>query len=299
MAEPKKLSAQARNKSFRNWSYGNLTCFSEAHMQTFGYLAAMLPIVDDLYEKEEDKVTALETYTTFFNTEPQIGTIVVGLTAGLEEARANGEPLDDETINGIRAGLMGPLAGLGDSIVVGTFIPILLGIALGLAQGGSILGPLFYIVVWNLLMYFGMKFAYNRGYEMGGTAVQALVGPESQALRSAIVEVGTMVIGAVAATWISINTALQLPGLGSFDSVLWSSSSTVTQSALDAAGNAGVTLDVFGSGIYPKLLNFVFVYLCWWLMTKKKIGVIPVMLILVVIAFVGVLIGFFNPGLQY
>ena len=75
MAEPKKLSAQARNKSFRNWSYGNLTCFSEAHMQTFGYLAAMLPIVDDLYEKEEDKATALETYTTFFNTEPQIGTI--------------------------------------------------------------------------------------------------------------------------------------------------------------------------------------------------------------------------------
>ena len=299
MAEPKKLSAQARNKSFRNWSYGNLTCFSQAHMQTFGYLAAMLPIVDDLYEKEEDKVTALETYTTFFNTEPQIGTIVVGLTAGLEEARANGEPLDDETINGIRAGLMGPLAGLGDSIVVGTFIPILLGIALGLAQGGSILGPLFYIVVWNLLMYLGMKFAYNRGYEMGGTAVQALVGPESQALRSAIVEVGTMVIGAVAATWISISTALQLPGLGSFDSVLWNSSSTVTQSALDAAGNAGVTLDVFGSGIYPKLLNFVFVYLCWWLMTKKKIGVIPVMLILVVIAFVGVLIGFFNPGLQY
>ena len=299
MDEPKKISAQARSKSFRNWSYGNLTCFSEAHMQTFGYLAAMLPIVDDLYEKEEDKVSALQTYTTFFNTEPQIGTIVVGLTAGLEEARANGEPLDDETINGIRAGLMGPLAGLGDSIVVGTFIPILLGIALGLAQGGSILGPLFYIVAWNLLMYFGMKFAYNRGYEMGGNAVQALVGPESQALRSAIVEVGTMVIGAVAATWISISTALQLPGLGSLDSVLWSSSNTVTQSALDAAGSAGVSLNVFGSGIYPKLLNFVFVYLCWWLLTKKKIGVIPVMLILVVIAFVGVLVGFFNPGLQY
>ena len=134
---------------------------------------------------------------------------------------------------------------------------------------------------------------------MGGNAVQALVGPESQALRSAIVEVGTMVIGAVAATWISISTALQLPGLGSLDSVLWSSSNTVTQSALDAAGEAGVTLNVFGSGIYPKLLNFLFVYLCWWLMTKKKIGVIPVMLILVVIAFVGVLIGFFNPGLQY
>ena len=299
MAETKKISPKARKKAFRNWSYGNLTCFSQAHMQTFGYLVAMLPIVDDLYEKDDEKIEALSTYTTFFNTEPQIGTMVIGLTTGLEEARANGEHIDAETINGIRAGLMGPLAGLGDSIVVGTFIPILLGIALGLSSGGSVLGPLFYIVAWNLLMYFGMKLAYNRGYELGGSAVQALVGPESQALRSAIVMVGTMVIGAVAATWISISTALQLPGLGSFDGVLWSSNSTVTQQALEAAGEQGVTLNVFGSGIYPKLLNFLFVYLCWWLMTKKKIGVIPVMLILVGVALVGVLVGFFNPGLSY
>jgi mannose/fructose/N-acetylgalactosamine-specific phosphotransferase system component IID len=222
--------------------------------------------------------------------------MVVGLTAGLEEARANGEPVDDETINGIRAGLMGPLAGLGDSIVVGTFIPILLGIALGLAQGGSALGPVFYIVAWNALMYFGMKYAYKRGYELGGSAVEALVGPQSEALRNSIVMVGTIVIGAVAATWISIDTALVLPGLGPLSQVLWSSSQTVTAEALQGGS---VTLNVFGSGIYPKLLNFVFVYLCWWLMTKKKVSATMVMLIMVIIAFVGVLIGFFNPGLSY
>ncbi|WP_278590641.1 PTS system mannose/fructose/sorbose family transporter subunit IID [Olsenella uli] len=299
MAETRKISADARKKCFRNWAYGNLTCFSQAHMQTFGYLAAMLPIVDDLYDKEEDKVNALETYTTFFNTEPQIGTMVIGLTTGLEEARANGEAIDAETINGIRAGLMGPLAGLGDSIIVGTFIPILLGIALGLSTGGSVIGPLFYIVAWNVLMYFGMKLVYNRGYELGGSAVQALVGPESQALRSAIIMVGTMVIGAVAATWVSISTSLVLPGVGPLEGVLWSSNSTVTLDALQLAGPAGVSLDVFGSGIFPKLLNFVFVYFCWWLMTKKKVGVIPTMLILVAIAFVGVLVGVFDPGLSY
>ena len=90
MAEKKKISQATLKKSFRNWSYGNLTCFSQEHMQTFGYLAAMLPVVDELYDNDEDKVNSLRTYTTFFNTEPQIGTLVVGLTAGLEEARANG-----------------------------------------------------------------------------------------------------------------------------------------------------------------------------------------------------------------
>ena len=192
---------------------------------------------------------------------------------------------------------MGPLAGLGDSIIVGTFIPILLGIALGLSTGGSVIGPLFYIIAWNVLMYFGMKYAYNQGYKLGGSAVEALVGPQSNALRSSIVMVGTMVIGAVAATWISISTSLVLPGVGSLQNVLWSSSSTVTSDALASSGS--VSLNVFGSGIYPKLLNFVFVYLCWWLMTKKKISPTMVMLILVGVAFVGVLIGFFNPGLSY
>ncbi|MCH4082878.1 MAG: PTS system mannose/fructose/sorbose family transporter subunit IID [Olsenella sp.] len=277
MAEKKKLSQAALKKSFRNWAYGNLTCFSQEHMQTFGYLVAMLPIVDELYDNDEDKVKSLRTYTTFFNTEPQIGTLVVGLTAGLEEARANGEPLDDETINGIRAGLMGPLAGLGDSIIVGTFIPILLGIALGLSTGGSVLGPLFYIIAWNVIMYFGMKYAYNQGYTMGGAAVEALVGPQSAALRSSIVMVGTMVIGAVAATWISISTSLKFQ--------FSAKSAFVLQDTLD--------------NIFPKALNFFFVWLCWWLMTKKKISPTVVMLILVVIAFVGVLVGFFNPGLKY
>ncbi len=34
---------------------------------------------------------------------------------------------------------MGPIAGIGDSLVVGTVIPILLGIALGMSFGGSLL----------------------------------------------------------------------------------------------------------------------------------------------------------------
>lgn len=48
----KKVSKKALAKSFRNWYYGNLTCFSQEHMQTFGYLVSMLPIVEDLYEKK-------------------------------------------------------------------------------------------------------------------------------------------------------------------------------------------------------------------------------------------------------
>ena len=175
----KKLSKKTLTKSFHNWYYGNLTCFSQEHMQTFGYLCSMLPVVEELYDKKEDQARSMKTYTAFFNTEPQLGTVIVGMTAGLEEARANGtEDVDDETINGLRAGLMGPIAGIGDSLVVGTVIPILLGIALGMSTGGSPLGAIMYIIVWNLFAYFGMKFLYFKGYELGGKAVDFLVGPQ-------------------------------------------------------------------------------------------------------------------------
>ena len=275
----KKLTKKTLTKSFHNWYYGNLTCFSQEHMQTFGYLCSMLPIVNELYNQKQDKAKAMQTYTAFFNTEPQIGSVIVGMTAGLEEARANGEDVDDETINGLRAGLMGPLAGIGDSLVVGTVIPILLGVALGMSSGGSPLGAIFYIIVWNLFAYFGMKFLYFKGYELGGKAVDFLVGPQGEALRESITMLGGIVIGAVAATWVGVTTNFTLTAQGAKEPYL------ELQKTLDS--------------VYPGFLTAAFIMLCWYLLAKKKMSPIKVMLLLVVIAFVGVLIGFFNPGLQY
>ena len=274
----KKLSKQALNKSFRNWFYGHLTCFTQEHMQTFGYMLSMLPIVEELYDTNQEQTEKVLTYSTFFNTEPQVGSIVVGITAGMEEARANGEDVDDETINGIRAGLMGPLAGMGDSLVVGTLLPILLGIALGLSGGGSVLGPIFFILVWNIGMFFIMRFLYFKGYELGGKAVEFLVGEQANAIREAIVMLGTMVIGGVAAMWINISTSFQM---------------------LNSEGGIIVDLQSTLDSVYPNILSPVFVIGCWFLMSKKRLSPVVVMLILVAVAFVGVLLGFFDPRLTY
>ena len=278
MAERKKITKKTLAKSFHHWYYGHLTCFSQEHMQTFGYLTSMLPIVEELYKDKAEQKEAMQTYTAFFNTEPQLGTLVVGITAGLEEARANGDAVDGETINGMRAGLMGPIAGIGDSLVVGTLIPVLLGIALGLSKGGNPIGALFYILVWNVLIYGGMRFAYFKGYELGDKAVEFLVGPKGQALRKAISVIGGMVIGAVAATWVSVTTSLELK---------------------NADGEAFLKLQEKIDGVYPGLLTAGFITLCWWLMAKKKVSPNLVMLLLVVIALIGVALGIFDPQLKY
>ena len=276
MAE-KKLSKKALNKSFRNWYYGHLTCFSQEHMQTFGYLCAMLPLVEELYETKEEQKKAMDTYTAFFNTEPQVGSVIVGITAGLEEARANGnEDVDSETINGLRAGLMGPIAGIGDSLLVGTLIPILLGIALGFAEGGSPLGPLFYIIVWNATSIWFQKFVYFKGYELGGSAVELLVGQKATAFRESVLVMGQVIVGAMAASWVSISTNL------------------VIAQAYDAETGklTDVTLGSKLDGAFPKILTMLFVLFAWWLMAKKNITPIKVLLLFVVIGFVGSVVGF-------
>lgn len=275
----KKLSKKTLNKSFRNWYYGHLTCFSQEHMQTFGYLCAMLPIIEELYDTKEEQTEALETYKAFFNTEPQLGTVIVGVTVGLEEAKANGEPVDKETINGLRAGLMGPIAGIGDSLVVGVLIPLLLGIALGLSTDGSPVGAIFYMIVWNLVVTLGMRMLYFKGYELGGKAVEFLTGEKSTALRESIMMLGSMVIGAVAATWVTVKTVF-----------------TMTNAE---TGEVFLDLNEQINAVLPKGLTAIFVIFCWYLIAKKNMSPIKVMLLLVVIAFVGVLIGFFDPQLTY
>ena len=295
----KKVSKKSLNSSFWRWFYGNLTCFSHEHMQTFGYMWSMLPIIQELYETKDEQAEKLQTYYPFFNTEPQIGSIVVGITAGLEEARANGaEEIDDEMINGIRAGLMGPLAGIGDSLIVGTYIPVLLGIALGLAEGGSIIGPLFYIVVWNVTSIFFQKWIYNKGYELGGSAVEVIVGEQATALRESVIVMGQVIVGAMAGTWVSITTSVQLTTSIQDKKELIIEGSKVIEK-VTGTQEVPVLLQEKLDGAFPGVLTLLFVLGCWWLMAKKAISPIKIMLLMVVVAIVGVLVGFFDPGLSY
>ena len=282
-ANEKKISKATLNKSFWRWFYGNLTCFTQEHMQTFGYMWSMLPIIQELYPDDTDEQkTKLMTYSPFFNTEPQIGSIVVGITAGLEESRANGaEDIDDEMINGIRAGLMGPLAGIGDSLIVGTYIPILLGIALGLSTGGSVLGIFFYIIVWNVTSIWFQRTIYFKGYELGGNAVEVIVGDKATAFRESAILLGQIIVGAMGASWVNITTSVQLV------------------KANKAAKTDAVLLQDKLDGAYPGVLTMLFILLVWWLLSKKKMPAVRIMLLMVVIAIVGVLIGFFDPGLSY
>ena len=103
----------------------------------------------------------------FFNTTPYISTAVFGISTAMEESNARNEDFDTSSINNVKVALMGPLAGIGDSMFWGTLRVIATGIGTSLAMQGSILGPLLFWLIFNVpafaVRYICLKFGYKFG----------------------------------------------------------------------------------------------------------------------------------------
>ena len=120
-------------------------------MQNGGWCFAMIPAIKKLYTNKEDQKAALKRHLEFFNTHPYVASPVLGVTLALEEEKANGAQVDDAAIQGVKVGMMVPLAGVGDPVFWFTARPMLGALGASLAMGGSILGPILFFVLWNVI----------------------------------------------------------------------------------------------------------------------------------------------------
>ncbi|CAH8242181.1 PTS system mannose/fructose/sorbose family transporter subunit IID [Vibrio aestuarianus] len=265
------LDKKDLTKCWRAWMMYNLSSMSFERLESFGFCLGMMPALKKLYPNQEDRKEAMKRHASFYNTEPQLGAIINGMTVGMEEKKANGEPIDGETINTLKVGLMGPVAGIGDSMIPGMLVPILLSIGMALAAGGSILGPLFYIVTFNAIAIIGSYQLFMKGYKMGAGSVEMLVSHRSTKIREALSLLGVFVMGGVAASYVNLGTGVEF----------------ITKDGVDI--NVQMMLD----GIFPKLLPLVVVLGTWFAMAKKGLSPVKAMLSLVVISFIGVAIGLF------
>lgn len=263
----KKLDKQTLRKSWLYWMMYNLSSMSFERMESYGFCHSMIPVIKKLYHTSEEQKQALKRHSAFYNTEPQLGCVVNGIVAGLEEQAAAGEPVE-EVISGLKVGLMGPLAGIGDSMIPGMLIPILLSIGMGLAAGGSMLGPIFYIITYNLIIVFGSYYLFMKGYQMGTDSIELLVGEKANKIKEAFGILGVTIMGGITANYVNMSTKLQY-----------------------VSGNVHLDIQKMLDGVFPKMLPLGLVILVWYLMTNKNVSPIKMMLSLVAIATVGVVLG--------
>lgn len=188
------------------WAFFSLSSQNYERMQGTPFCHSLSGALEKLYGDDKKGLSeALKRNMTFFNTEPQLGSVIPGITLALEEEKANDPSFDEEIISSTKNALMGPFAGIGDSVLVGTLNPILLSIGIGLSTGGSPVGPIAFLALWCGIVVPLKYFLFVRGYSLGLDAVKLLTNAElKDKITTALTIVGLIVIGGVAATTIKV-----------------------------------------------------------------------------------------------
>jgi PTS system mannose-specific IID component len=184
--------------------------------QNTGFAFAMIPVIRKVYKTKEAIALALKRHLQFFNTSPYGSTLILGISAAMEEQNSRGENFDVQSINGVKLGLMGPLAGIFDSLFWGTLKVIAAGVGTSLALKGNIAGPLLFIMIFNiphLLIRYQLTFI---GYNQGNRFLQRIANNNvMDRLTSGAAIVGLMVVGAMPALLMSVRTPIAIGASGS------------------------------------------------------------------------------------
>ncbi|WP_419852434.1 PTS mannose transporter subunit IID [Actinobacillus pleuropneumoniae] len=251
MSEKKQLtSADIRATYWRSTFL--LGSFNFERMQSMGFCVSMIPTIKRLYSRKEDQAAALKRHLEFFNTQPWVGSAIMGVTAAMEQERANGAAIDDAAISGVKVGLMGPLAGVGDPIFWGTLRPVLAALGAGLAISSSLLGPLLFFIGINLCRALTRWYGFKYGYQKGTEIVSDMGGGRLQKVTQGASILGLFVMGSLVSKWTSINIPFEL---SRYRNAMGEEVITTVQSVLN--------------DLLPGLAALLLTFLCMWLLRKK------------------------------
>lgn len=262
-------------------------------MQNGGYAFAMIPAIKKLYKEKADQIAALKRHMEFFNTHPYVASPIVGVTLALEQEKANGAAVDDAAIQGVKVGMMGPLAGIGDPVFWFTLRPILGAMCASIAMDGNMLGPIMFFLLWNILRFGFMWYTQEFGYKVGNQITENLSGNLLTNITRGASILGMFVLGALVQRWVSIKFAPVV------SSIQLSEGAYIEWDKLPAGGEGIKTaIQQFSSGmalepvkvttlqnnldaLIPGLVPLLLTLLCMWLLKK---GVSPIIIILALFA---------------
>lgn len=254
----------------KNWllGYSSETCYNYERLQALGNANAFIPIIKALYP-EDKYAEEISKYMIFFNTEPSyMGTVIHGITAAMEEKRANGGEISADDIISVRSALMGPLAGMGDVVSQSIVYPILAGICIQLALAGNFAGPILFEVIYKVIMLTMGYNMYMLGYRKGKEAIIDFL---KSGLLNRILElvsiVGLMVVGNMAVNNVKFSIPIEWTFTNELGAVTFNLQTGVFDALLPGMLPLGLVLGV-------------------WALLKKRVKPITIIGIMFAIGFV-------------
>lgn len=237
-------------------------------MQSLAFTYAMIPVLKQLYKKKEDLSQALQRHLQFFNCNVFTGSLITGVSVAMEEEKANGKEISDDSIHSMKAGLMGPGSGIGDALFWGTFVPIVGGIAASMGQDGNVFGPILHqiirIGVFVASAFLFVKFGYRQGINLFQYVGQEAI---HKVTRGATI-LASIVIGGLVASLVTAETPLS-----------W------------VSGDVEVKLQEIFDQIIPNLIPLSLFFTLFYLINRRKWS--P-MIVIALVFVLGIVASYFN-----
>lgn len=244
--QARKLTKQDLHRIFWNLQTMSFS-YNYEKLQTIGFAHCMIPVLDRLYENADKatRITAMKRHLEFYNSQINTGALILGVTAAMEEKTSEEEK---DAVVSVKAGLMGPLAGLGDSLLKFTWLPICGSIGAAFALQGNLIGPILMFILFNIVnvgsKYFFIHYGYNKGVDLIEQSKNANI---IQRITNIANVVGVMVLGSLIATTVKISTPLVI-----------------------AVGEQSIKVQDMFDKVIPNLLTLLFALGVFFLVRKFK-----------------------------
>ena len=210
------LSVKDCDRMFRRWNFFCEQSNSFSRLQSIAFCCAFIPSLKKLYgDNPQEYSAALQRHLMFFNTQGIWGAVIHGIVLAMEEQRAMGAPIEVDAITGIKAGLMGPFAGIGDTIDWSTIRPLVLVLFMPLAASGSPMGGIISCILIYAIVFTEGTIYSRLGFRLGTrAALNLLQGHAINTFISCASVLGLFMMGGLSATMVSVVTPIYIPTTG-------------------------------------------------------------------------------------
>lgn len=250
-------------------SFNFASNYNFERLMALGMASMMAPVLRKVAKTKEATAAGLKRHLVFYNSHPYLGAMITGVVAAMEVQRAQGADIKDEDVNGVKTAMMGPFAGVGDSLFWGTLHPIYLSITAALAAQGNLIAPFLAWLFIGGTAVAGHWFLLNYGYRLG---IDVLGKMRESNIIERVADgakiVGVLVAGAMIASLIQAKTTLVL-----------------------SIGGGKIAIQPILDQILPNLLPLCLVFIVYGLL-KRHMSPVVVMLILMAIGILGARFGF-------
>lgn len=255
-----------RSVFWRSWTM-NASRTGATQYHAVGVIYTLLPVINRFYKTKEEQTDAIVRHTTWFNATMHINNFIMGLVSSMEKQNSEDENFDASSITAVKASLMGPISGIGDSFFWGILRVIAAGIGISLASTGSPMGAVVFLLLYNIPAFLIHYYALYSGYSVGANFIKRMY--ESGGMRiltKSSSMLGLMMMGTMTASNVKFKTILEVSVKGS-----------------DEALQIQSYLDQLFVGIVPLAVTLF----AFWLLRKK----VNINVVMFGIMFLGIILG--------